>query len=197
MNGRFNNRNGGYSQNRGNNVGNRQFGGQPRGGQGQQGYVPNTGKLRVNHEKQSPKQPDFKGVGNVEINGEQHTVFLSLWFNQDQNTGEDTIRLTFTPPNSPQVQGYPQNGSRQNAPNPRGGNRQNGHSNGGGNYQRGAYTQQMSDDYTQQQFEPRQGGAMSRARPIPQPQYDDGPPPYDAYPDGPIEPGGYEPDMGQ
>lgn len=172
MNYRNNNRQGGYSQNR-------SYGGRNQGGQ--QGYQPNTGKLRLNREKQSPKQPDFKGVGNVEINGVQHTVFVSAWFNQDQNTGEETIRLTFTEPNSPQQQ---QGGFRPQQ-RPQG--------------QRNSYSQpqQAYNPYPDQgQYEPRQNGAMSRARPIPpQPQYDDGPPPYEAYPEGP-EPGGFEPDEG-
>lgn len=173
-----NNQRGGYSQNRGYQ--------RPRN-QGQQRYHPNTGKLRVNHEKQSPKQPDFKGVGNIEIEGVQHAVFVSLWFNQDQNTGEETIRLTFTQPNAPQQQqgGYQQprqNGGYQRPLN-------GGYS--GQQLNRGGYPDQGQGGYSHPQ-----NGAMSRARPIPpQPQYNDEPPPYDAYPEGP-EPGGYEPDMG-
>lgn len=185
MNYRNSNRQGGYSQNRGYNNGGRNQG-------GQQGYHPNTGKLRLNREKQSPKQPDFKGVGNVEINGVQHTIFVSLWFNQDQNTGEETIRLTFTQPNAPQQGNYQ---PRQQ----------------GGGYRRemGGHQQPQqppfgvnghpSNWYGQGQepgYNPPQNGAMSRARPIPpQPQYDDGPPPYTEYPEGP-EPGGFEPDEG-
>lgn len=152
--------------------------------QGQQGYHPNTGKLRINREKQSPKQPDFKGVGNIEIDGQMHTVFVSLWFNQDLNTGEETIRLTFTQPNGPQQQGGYQQQPRQNG-------HQRPQNNGcGGQGNSGHYYR----DFQEPGYNQPQNGAMSRARPIPpQPQYHDEPPPYLEYPEGP-EPGGYEPD---
>lgn len=146
------------------------------GGKEQGEHSPNTGAARLNRKRRDDRDPIFIGVCNVEVNGEKHVRFVSIWINQDQRTGEDKIRLAFTVPNGPQQR---QGGPRQN---------QNsyGQQNNQGGY-RGQYQQE------QPRREPNPNGAMSRARPIPTPQYrsegpyDNAPPPSD-YPDGPEQP---------
>lgn len=60
--------------------GNRQFTPRAQGaGQGQAQRKDNTGSMRRNHEKQSDKQPDYKG--SVLISGRLY--FLSSWDNGD------------------------------------------------------------------------------------------------------------------
>lgn len=158
----------GYGQNRRNNYG----GGRQHNGGGQKSYTPNTGMLRPNREKQTPQQPDFKGVCNVEVNGQLHTLFMSLWVNRDQQTGETKFRVTFTPPNQPQQNGHRQQSQFDN-----------------GQYQ-GGYQQPPRQD---QNGAYGQGGAMQRARPIqphngyqeqPHNGYQSAPPPAE-YPEGP------------
>lgn len=164
---------GGYGgQRRQNNNGYNNHGNyQPNNGQ-RQAPKPNTGKLRHNREKVSPRQPDMKGICNVEVNGQMLPFFVNLWFNTDQNTGEESARLTFVDPNSVPGQQQPQQGNYGQ------GQPYQGHGyNQAPQGQNGAYAP---------------GGAMSRARPIPAQHtrqtgpYDNAPMP-DEYPDGPHE----------
>lgn len=157
---------------------NRQYGGngggrrprqqQPRNNV-QGGYASNRGSMKENVNKRNDRDPDYQGVMNVEINGIQHTFFVSGWWNENGSMG-----LSFKDVNEAN-----QGGGR---PQQRGNYRQ------GGNQrqpQRG-YDRGYQEDY-QQPEQPRQnGGAMSRARPIPQPSYADEPAP--EYPDGPQYP---------
>jgi hypothetical protein len=147
----------------------------PQGGGRPQGdYKPNTAALRLNHDRTSDRQPLFRGAGNVVINGQQMTIFVSAWINADERTGEDKLRLVFTDPAS--VEGQNQGGGYQQQP------RNNGYRQNGGGYQpqgqNGAYAP---------------NGAMSRARPVPPAQYEGhynemNPPAYDDVPDGPQYP---------
>lgn len=145
------------------------------GGQQQGEYKPNTAALRLNHSRTSDSQPLFRGAGNVVINGQQMTIFVSAWINRDPNTGEDKLRLVFTDPASVESQnqggGYQQQRPRNN-----------------GYQQSGGYQQPQGQNGA---YAPN--GAMSRARPVPPPQYEGhynemAPPPYDDVPDGPQYP---------
>jgi hypothetical protein len=190
MNGRYNNnRNNGYSQGNGY-QGN---GGGQRSNNVRGAYKPNTGQAKPNERRRGPNDPAFNGVGNfVTPDGQTHTFWVKVWENEN-----GTLGLAFDDVNNSQQRPGGQRGQ---------GNYQQPRQNGGNNYQprqNGGYSApQQQGNYApypqdwQGQDRP-QNGAMSRARPIPQPHYDDSPPPYDAYPDGPVEPGGYEPDMGQ
>lgn len=184
------NRNQGYSGQRGGGNWGGQRNNQQQGGNRQ--YKPNTAMLRPNMDKQRQQDPDFKGPGNVvDENGQQRTVFISAWLNNGPN-GE-TLRLEITPANGPQQQRQG-NGFQQQRPRSNGFQQQRnnsgwqGHQNGSG----------WQDD--QGGYQHPQGGAMSRARPMGQPQqgngnytphydnapqYDDSAPPHDSYPDGP------------
>lgn len=169
MNGRYNR--GGYQQN-GRTYPQRGRGGggnfQRRNNQQQQraegDYLPNSGKMWPNSKARSDRDPAFSGIMNIEITadmlrdlrpGDRLAFFVSGWEN---NPGD--FRLSFNPAGYQQQQQQPQ------------GRRQNGY--------RGGYDQAPMDDY-----QPRQNGAMSRARAIPEPQYYDEAPPHDQIPDGP------------
>jgi len=175
----------GYNrQYRGPSYGNRQRGAGGNGYQGQgrnQGngqpredgdYPPNTGQLSPNARARNDNDPHMSGVMNIEINGQRYTFFISGWENKP-----GIFRLSFNP-----ADGSGGGRFRQNSPQIRGNFRQNGRSNGGRNYR--PQNGQDQDSY-QEDYQPRQNGAMSRARPIPEPRYEDGPPSPDYYPDGP------------
>ncbi len=186
-----------------NGYSNRNYGGQ-RGG-GQRGYnnqrqggnvrgafKPNSGKLNHN-ERMRPgrSDPQLSGVCNIEMpNGQTETFYVSGWVNDD-----GTIGLGFRNVNEAQGQGYNQNRSyAQNQPS-QGGFRQ-GNNQGQGYYRGGGNNYEnrpRRDDFQQERFDSRQqGNAMSRARDISPPhyqdrgagqQYRDEPPPHDSYPE--------------
>lgn len=168
-----------YGSNRGYQGGGNRQPRQNNGGRQNGDYPANSGNLRYNDKKTERKHPDLKGVMNVEIHGERVTFFISAWENEDGSLG-----LKFTDTQA-QVGGYPQNGSRQNSPLIRGNSGQNGRSNG-----RGAYRQNGGNEgyVPDEPYQPRQNGAMQRARRIPEPQYYDSAPPPNDYPDGPSDP---------
>lgn len=119
------------------------------GGQNVQGgYKPNSGKLDQNTRKTQQTHPDMKGVMNVVTpDGRQESYFISAWFNEDGSLG-----LKFTHVSEAANQGQ------------------------GGQRQQGGYQQPPQQQYAPQQnygqpYPHPQGGAMSRARPIPQAQY--------------------------
>src|SRR5687768_6215364 len=132
--------NGGYGGNQG---GYQQNGGGQNGGQ----YAANSGKARPNMEKRGPRDPDFKGPCNVELpDGSRMVLFVSVWHNQDGSLG-----LKFNHPNGPQQGrqgGYQQNGAYRQP------QRHNGYQ---GGYEQPQQSNRAYED----------GGAMSRARPIP------------------------------
>lgn len=167
MNGRYNNDYGrnGYSPNRGYQGGNR--GGQRRnnGNQRNGDYKPNSGNIRENRDRQNQNAPDYKGVMNVEVDGRTVTFFVSGWWNENGSMG-----LKFT--------NVAEAGQNQGRPQQRGNGRPQERYQGGNGYG-------QRDDY-----QPRQNGAMSRARDLQEPVYrDEGPydagPPPQSYPDGP------------
>ncbi len=141
--------------------GNRQGQRQPQGNyQGQQqrgnvsgGYKPNTGKAKINEKRRGPTDPFWTGVGNIELaNGQKITAFFNVWENEDGSLG-----FTFKDANAPR-----ENGGYQR---PSGG----GYSPQG---QGGRYRD--SGEYNQGPQRPQNGsGAMSRARPIQPPTYNE------------------------
>lgn len=169
---RFDNeRNGsGYQSGGGRNY--NQGGGQQRGNV-RGAYKPNTGKAMPNEKQRNERDPSFTGVGNVLCpDGSKMTIFISIWENQD-----GTLGLAFKDANE---QGRQQRGGYDNR------QRRNDYRQNDG-YQGDYQDNRQRDNY-------REGGAMSRARPIPpaqfQGQYDDRNPPPADYPDGPD--GGYD-----
>lgn len=170
MNGRFNNRggNGWGAQQNGRTY--------PQRGRNQQqpredgDYPPNTGQLSPNARARNDNDPHMSGVMNIEIEGRRYTFFISGWENKP-----GIFRLSFNPADGG---GNRQGGFRQGQRSFRG----NGRAPNGGGYRQsnGGYDQAPMDDY-----QPRQNGAMSRARAIPEPQYYDEAPPHDQIPDGP------------
>jgi len=176
----YGNRNGGQRRDNGGN----------RGGNVRGAYRPNSGKLKPNEQRRSNRDPHFNGVGNIELaDGQRITVFMNMWDN-----GDGTFGIGFKDANAPR-----ENGNYQ----PQGNNQGYGQRQQGNNQGYAGYSQQQPRNGGYDQYEPQQGGAMSRARPIPpvqyQNQYDDrSPPPHTDYP----EAGGdydvvYEDDRGQ
>lgn len=160
-------------QNGGGNYRGQGNGGYQGGGNRQNGqHEPNSGKFWPNEKKTQPNQPDFRGICNVVVNGQQVVLFVSVWENENGN-----FRLAFNEPSQGGGQGY----SRQNSPQIRGNFQQNGHSNGRG---QNGYNGNGQD----WQEQPQRGSYMSRARQMPEPVYHDSPPPPDSYPEGPDGP---------
>ena len=112
-------------------------------------YEPGKATLRPNNEKRGPRDPDYKGVVTIEAPG---VYFISGWINR-YDDGNEAIGLRMNPADAAQGQGRPQGGGY-------------GRSQQGGGYQQQGYQQQP-----QQPPQRPQGGAMSRARPIPPQQY--------------------------
>lgn len=172
---RFDNeRNGsGYQSGGGRNYNQGQRRGNVRGA-----FRPNTGKAGPNERRRNSRDPAFTGVGNVVCpDGSKMTIFISVWENDDGSLG-----LAFKDANADQYQGQQQRQPRDR---------------NGRDYDHYDERPRQQDNYRDNY---RDGGAMSRARPIPpaqfQGQYDDrNPPPADDYPTGPDDyQVNYEPD---
>ncbi len=146
---------------------NRQRNGYQNQGQNRPGkYEPGKATLRPNHEKRGPRDPDYKGVVTIDQPG---VWFISGWYNK-YDDGNEAIRLSMNHADASQGQGRPQQ--------PR---------NGGYRQQQGQGSYEQPQNYQRQPQRP-QGGAMSRARPIPSQQYrEEGPydnaPPPNEYPE--------------
>lgn len=130
-------------------------------------YKPNTGKALHNRFRRGPKDPSHTGTMNVVTpDGQMHTFDISIWSNDDGTLGCKFKNVL----DRQQGQG---NGGHQQG--------QRGQYRGNGGYQ-------PQQGYQQPQHNPN--GAMSRARPIPPAQYQNGPyddrspPPITEYPEG-------------
>lgn len=141
-------------------------------------YEPGKATLRPNNDKRGPRDPDYKGVVTIEQPG---VYFISGWINR-YDDGNEAIGLRMNLADADQSQ--PSQGYGQGRPQQGQGYRQ----------PQQAYRQPQGRNEWQGQDDGRQGpqqrpnGAMSRARPIPAPQYrEEGPydnaPPPNEYPD--------------
>lgn len=140
----------------------------PQNGYQQQGgYGPNKASLRPNHEKRKDTDRDYMGVVTILDPG---VYFISGWDNEYEDGNRAiSLRLTHSDPDIAERH-------KQEAG-------QGGQRNGGGYQQRGNGGGQRPQQ--RQRQEPRgnggyddnrayqEGGAMTRARPIPEVRYDD------------------------
>lgn len=151
--------------------------GNQQGGNVRGQYKPDTGKGLPNRRWRGPKDPSHTGTMNVVTpDGQTHTFDMSIWSNDDGSLGckfknvldRDQGQGNGGHQRQPQGQYRP----RQSNPNP--------------------YPQDWQEQ-PQQGHQQRPNGAMSRARPIPPTQYQNGPyddrspPPITDYPEG-VEP---------
>lgn len=140
-----------------------------RGGNVQGGYQPNSGNAKPNDRRQKATDPAFGGVCNVQTpDGQIHTFFVKIWENENGSLGMKFQNV---------LDAQQGNGGQNNQPR--------------FNANRGPVQPRNDYGHYDGQNQPNrpQQGAMSRARPIPPAQYNNGPyddrspPPAQEWPD--------------